>query len=448
MGRFASHGKPVLTENLLTNDELKNIVSDQDMETYFRNVEKLDVLNLTKLNPINLPPCHTIFELLTVLNNAIKQRLLHEDNNIGSALGDYNTIQALKNDYEDFLNPSAKVINESGEVTEFLPFRFNTFGRGARDEFDSSSNEPVADFRIRMHGDYRFTVQMNLAFSQSYYIKMHPELFRMFQFKEVQVGDLDKDAFFTEPLTGEKKVRYNRDYLRGRRFMGDRLPGPNRQFMSSMAAANSHKNEYQRIVRGISVVSNRDLSHLATQPSPEQLAALRMQDVETQLNNFVGVTTVLKAELVKMFTAAVSASDSLTRVKSIVFQSSLPTRSESSSGSTYQHFLTDFTLPTASSFSFDVESLQARTVSENLAQEIVYFSQNPSSGRLLMLTDPSPLYEIKLKVLAKCWNFEEENFYFESIPLPPGATFTCKLVFISKNEIHDRKQMDRLQGGT
>ena len=143
-----------------------------------------------------------------------------------------------------------------------------------------------------------------------------------------------------------------------------------------------------------------------------------------------------------------SASDSATRVKSIVFQSSLPTRSESSSGASYQHFLTDFTLPTASNFSFNANSLTTDTVVENMAQEVVYFSANPSSGRLLMLTDPSPLYELKLKVLAKCWNFETESFYFEDIPLPPGATFTCKLVFVSKNDIHARQGLDRIQGGT
>ena len=423
-----------LSEEQYINDELAHIVSSDEMDAYLTNTEQLDVLNMTKLNPINLPPCHTIFEMLSHLNNSIRERLLLVDSRFGNDLKHYNTIQALSNDHG---------IGRNSDATDTNPFRYNTFGAGNVDDFDDSSFTPIANFYIKMSGDYKFSVVMNLAFAQSYYIKLHPELFRMFQFREVNVSDLNADGFFLEG--NQRKMRYDRSHLRGRRFMGDRLAGASRENMAAMMGRNrATHNEYRRSVRVIDILENKDAGQGTISNHNQQNPSV----IESKLRNIVMPRTVYMAEMEKFFTAPVSASDSATRVKSIVFQSSLPTRSESSSGSTYQHFLTDFTLPTASSFSFNTNSLTTDTVTENMAQEVSYFSSNPSSGRLLMLTDPSPLYEIKLKVLAKCWNFEHEHFYFESIPLPPGATFTCKLVFVSKNEIHDRTQRDRLQGGT
>ena len=153
-------------------------------------------------------------------------------------------------------------------------------------------------------------------------------------------------------------------------------------------------------------------------------------------------------ERVVIFTAGTSAADSINRVKSIVFTSSLATKSEGQSGNTYRRILTDFTVPVDSKFSWDPNTFQSGSISEGAAAELTYASENPSSGRLLIMTDPSPLYEISIQVMAKCWNFEHEAFTFEPIPLPQGSTFTCKLVFISKNDIyHDHEQRpDKLKG--
>jgi len=83
-------------------------------------------------------------------------------------------------------------------------------------------------------------------------------------------------------------------------------------------------------------------------------------------------------------------------------------------------------------------------VSENAPSELSYTNPNPSGGRWLMLSDPSPLYELKLDVHAKCWNFETKSFDYEQIPLPPGSTFTCKLVFISRNELYHQVRPDSI----
>ena len=342
-------GGQELNTDQLVNDGYAKLVSSNDMDTYFANVEKFDALNLTKLNPIDLPPCHTVLELLTILNGAIQQRLLQDNLDIGDTFLNYNTITAFANNVNTRRNPSAE--------------RYNTYGtNNPYDGFDESNTDPIAMFQIKISGDYRFSVEMNLAFSQTYYIKLHPELFRMFQFKEMGVADLKKEDFFYDAVTEDQQVHYNRSHLRGRRFLGDRLANGNRESMASLRDRNRQTNEYRRFVRDIGIFDNRDSGQGTVAAGP---GTIPLSEIEQRMSNFVYVQNFQQAELRKMFTAAVSASDSLTRVKSIVFQSSLPTRSESSSGATYQHFLTDFTLPTASSFTFNTDTLKAEVVSEN-----------------------------------------------------------------------------------
>jgi hypothetical protein len=146
------------------------------------------------------------------------------------------------------------------------------------------------------------------------------------------------------------------------------------------------------------------------------------------------------------FTAAVSAADSINRIKGIVFISSLATTSEGASGDSYVRQLTDFTVPVQTSFNWDPNTGRGEGVSENAAAEYSYTNPNPSAGRFLMISDPSPLYELKIEAKAKCWDFETGTFTYETVPLPPGATFSVKLVFISKNDIHQRERPDKLKG--
>ena len=85
----------------------------------------------------------------------------------------------------------------------------------------------------------------------------------------------------------------------------------------------------------------------------------------------------------------------MNRIKSLVFQSSLATKSEGASGSAYQHFLTDYTIPNTTNFTWSPTNYIAGNVNEEAASEVSFTNSNPSSGRLLILTDPSPLYELK-----------------------------------------------------
>ena len=139
----------------------------------------------------------------------------------------------------------------------------------------------------------------------------------------------------------------------------------------------------------------------------------------------------------------------MVRIKSLVFSASLATTSESASGNTLRRTMTDFTVPISNSFSWDPHTSSTRAIrggaiSEDAPSEISYANANPTGGRWLELKDPSPLYEIKLDCHAKCWNFETKNWDMEPIPLPPGSTFTVKLVFISRNELYHAEKPDAI----
>ena len=172
----------------------------------------------------------------------------------------------------------------------------------------------------------------------------------------------------------------------------------------------------------------------------EQIA----QHIDCTRQRVIDEAVVTVLDYVCTFSAPVSAADTINRIKSLQFSSSLPTSSEGATGGTYRRLLTDFVIPVQTNFSWNTDTLVANSVSENAASEYNYHNANPSSGRLLMMLDPSPLYELKLSVRAKCWDFENERFVSEEIPLPAGSTFTCKLVFISRNEIQERQRPDKM----
>ena len=155
--------------------------------------------------------------------------------------------------------------------------------------------------------------------------------------------------------------------------------------------------------------------------------------------------TLVQRTFEASFVAPVSVADSINRVKSLVFTSSMATSSEAGSGNTYLRMLTDYVIPVQTSFSFDPSTMATGTVNENAASEYTYHNANPSAGRFLQITDPSPLYELKVEVRARCYNYETDQFELVPIPLPIGGTFSCKLVFISKNEIHRRDRPDSLK---
>ena len=413
---------------------IESLFAGSDLENYNHIRQYLDNLEnipASKASSIDIPPCHTLYEFLQTLNAKIKEALLH-----GNGEGfTPNTIVAYKG-----LHPTddRMAFTEAAEAkTPEFP-RHNVFSSNERAKCD---DEPIANFRIEMSSDYRFSIYMNSTFTRNYYIKLHPELFKMMQFRE-------------QNNTGEGQA-WDRTWLTGRRFMGDREPDVDNNNMISSQF--QHTPPFQNHMRSFRM--KRYLRSNATMQSnpPAYSSEVSQSDyglhayLDTNYLNGLNIIDMFEMTLderVVTFTAGTSAADSINRVKSIVFTSSLATKSEGQSGNTYRRILTDFTVPVDSEFSWNPNTFQSGNITEGAAAELTYASENPSSGRLLIMTDPSPLYEISIQVMAKCWNFEHEAFTFEPIPLPQGSTFTCKLVFISKNDIyHDHEQRpDKLKG--
>jgi len=340
---------------------------------------------------INMQPCHTIYDFVRKLNAQINEVLLMNE-------GTHKVIFPAR------LNGNARSLNANHP---------NLFCGGTQPYNISNYNQPIAWFKIEMTADYTFRVVMNHAFAQGYYIKMSKALFNMLQFKEIA------------PVNNV----FNRTNLQGRRFMADR--NVNIQSLRTMQQSRPGYN-----------ISLRNV--VCAVPATGDNVDKSFIDVDNQ--PLTGVRTYTITEFHTHFTAPCSAADSINRIKSIVFSSSLATSSEGMTGGGYRRALTDFTIPVQSSFAWDTESLVAHSVGENAASEYSYANPNPTSGRLLIMTDPSPLYELKLEVHAKCWNFETEQFKMETIPLPPGSTFTCKLVFLSRNDIHEQERPDKIRG--
>lgn len=339
---------------------------------------------------IDLEPCFTIYEFVKMVNDQLTECLVMSTN-------------------AQMFSPTIS----SGQATTFRsqdPFNRNLFTTANGDIVNMV--EPIATCKLVMGADYRFSFVMNHAFCEHYYIKLSPPLFRMLQFKE------------------NISPQFIRTDLPGRRFMGARVI----QDMDSLAGLQETTPPY--------VPGGRTLSAMVPYVAPGGVAH-PVNDATNRLASFYNFDTV---EYRTSFIAPNSAADSINRIKSIVFTSSLPTTSEATSGLTYRRILTDYTVPTSSGFSWDPKTLTPGSVSENAGSEYSFANSNPSAGRWCLINSPAPLYEIKIDVYAKCWNFETQTYDYEFIYLPPGATFSCKIVFVSKNDIYRRERPDATKG--
>ena len=427
-GQKAHHGYDNFEVDIATahEDEWKDGDKSDIVDTYLSNLERIPRLQIAS---IDMPPCHTLFEFINTINGKINDVL---------TAGEYkprgpNTFVAYGNPAAgaEAVQPRMAVDRPTAmaapqEETD-ASHRYNVYSEDGRGQNDK---DPIAYFKIEMASDYKFSIIMNHHFSRHYYVKLNPELFKMMQFREN----------FTH---GE----WDRTYLTGMRFMGERMASTNigdlTQLSTNYATTTPpHDPKTRYLDYKVYKVASAGGYGIAT---PQANAAITLG------RSGVHESTTLNASLLEYcvyFTSPTSAADSFNRIKSIVFTSSLVTKSEGQSGNTYRRILTDFTVPVGSAFSWNPYSNESASITEGAAAELTFANNNPSSGRLLIMTDPSPLYELSLRVLAKCWNFDTESFSFEAIPLPQGSTFTCKLVFISKNDIyHDHEQRpDKLKG--
>jgi hypothetical protein len=79
---------------------------------------------------------------------------------------------------------------------------------------------------------------------------------------------------------------------------------------------------------------------------------------------------------------------------------------------------------------------------EELPAHRIYTAKTDSGGRWQMLSLPSPLYRIEVRARVKLWDYDDNRFVIEDIPIPAGCTFSCKLIFVSKNDI-EMKEHER-----
>ena len=410
------------TPHFAGNRNIEEVWSDVQTINYFLDgdaitpgLERTDEFIMTKDtsnvgNAITVGACHTIYQFIKELNAQINESLLFNtgDKKIIPNGGPNFTSQASSNaEHTNMFCQSG--LNVTGQNKEPL-----------------NTTDPIAYFKIEMDSDWRFRVVMNYSFAQKYYIKMSPALFNMLGFQEM------------EPTSIEN---YRTCLVKGR-FMGSRRLRPAVTTTNKYKDMLAQKPPYVEISRSIPIVDKKDriYSGLAGTNTLQQGGGYGLDTVHHCNNDVLTHRTMITS-----FVAPVSVADSINRVKSLVFSSSMATSSEAGTGGTYMRMLTDYTIPVRTSFSFDPSTMATGTVSENAASEYSYNNANPSAGRFLQITDPSPLYELKIQVLAKVYDFENDVFKFESIPLPIGGTFTVKLVFISKNEIHRRERPDAMK---
>ena len=328
---------------------------------------------------INMPPCFTIYSFLKKLNAQINEVLLF--NTGQKQIQPIGVGQALASSNANHRN---KFVDNNGNVT--------------------NDTDPIAFFRIVMDRDFTFRVEMNYLFAQKYYIKMSPALFNMLNFKEGDSGNFRQD-------------------LGGRRFMASRVDRDPNGAIDVYEFRHTQFPPYIENRRQVNVYV------------PAQTLVAGIHTLQS--------ATILHDNPIATFVAPISAADSINRLKSLVFTSSIATSSEALTGGGYRRTLTDYTIPIQTGFNYNPETFTG-SISENAASEYTYTNPNPSAGRFLQISDPSPLYELKVEVFAKCWDFETNTFVMERIPLPIAGTFSIKLVFISRSELHRRHKPDQL----
>jgi len=370
---------------------------------------------------IDMDPCYTVYEFLKKINAQIQEALIMNSG--------YSSFQPRFN--KNYAN--RKQNDGYKDVSSSLP-NSNLYTKA--DGTVISKTDPIARFEIFCDDDSTFSVKINHAFARWYYVKFSQELFDMLQFKEIHGQYFD------------------RAHLPGRRFMADRHLFNATQQNQLRYQANGQANagffgilklsDLQTQTPGYTF-NQRLITCYSHQAGPK---ANGESGIDLTANVALEPTQSVVAEFTTSFVAPCSAADSIVRVKSLVFTSSLATTSESVSGNTFRRILTDFTIPTSNGFGWKQNTngfgISGSGIQENPSSRLIYANANPSAGRWLSISDPSSLYELKMEVYAKCWNFATRQFDYELIKMPSGSTLNIKLVFISRNELYHQTRPDKI----
>ena len=150
-----------------------------------------------------------------------------------------------------------------------------------------------------------------------------------------------------------------------------------------------------------------------------------------------------------------SAAD-LSNHRRLVFSSDLSVKSERNVQDTYKRYLVDYQITQDTTFNYQISSGYRHdpynigtpflssivNVSEPLPAHRVYTSSNPSSGRWQMLTLPSPLWRMEVRARLQYFSYKTMRFEVTNIPLPAGSSFSCKVIFVSKDEVPTKGSTD------
>ena len=276
---------------------------------------------------------------------------------------------------------------------------------------------------MTMTPDLRFKVQVtNTHYTSGMYVKMDRGMFRMLQFPTTpNYGD---NSFITAH--------------RGRRFHGQILnpDAPDALVVDSFMVQGLSLEEFLNDVnqRG-RVPLNADGSGNDGVPAyAQEFSARFISNLATRTPN-VYVT----------HTAQMCCADA-TRIREIVFTSDMSVKSEGNAEAVYKRFLCDFQVFNPTNITYNISTYQgtdpySQTIpavtpqssfTETLPSHRIYTSENASAGRWQELLEPSALWEVQVRAMVRCWDYERNEYKFESIPLPAGMQFSVKLIFVSK----------------
>ena len=292
--------------------------------------------------------------------------------------------------------------------------------------------------KMTLTPDCRFRGQVtNDGFLKNWYVKMSRGMFSMLQFQTSPT-----DAIPSTNMTNGDHEKWR---LIGRRFHG----ASNTLSLNILSAENNQT---------VNELLNSGLTYRKFSTEINQRADLPMGNIsdasilanerQTSFQNesIVPLNQMYPYTWVE-HTAHMSCAD-MSRIREIVFSSDLFVLSEGNAENTYKRFLCDFQVFNGTSFSYQVQDMQnvdpyisseqgfltkRANMTETLPSHRFFQNSNPSAGRWQDLITPAPLWEIEVRATVKVWDYEDQEYRFEDIPLPAGQQFTVKMIFVSKD---------------
>ena len=275
--------------------------------------------------------------------------------------------------------------------------------------------------RIKMSvsNTLKFKIQItDDLFTKRWYVKLSNGMFNMLQFNQTPVNRIDT------------RNMHPHSQLLDRRFQGIK-PENNAGDIRDYDMQRLHIEQFvsQRNQRGGDPADN---ASLASYMPARQSNAARY------------------APIWVTYTGTMCCAD-CTRLREVVFLSDMDVKSEGGNGANvYKRFLCDYQLFNPTQINYNIKNCWQQDPYDTSNQERDYFlknttsyteelpahryyaSNNASAGRWQELINQTPLYDIEVRAMVKVWDYERERYEFEDIPLPAGAQYSVKLVFVSK----------------